>query len=308
MNLSHRQLRQFIAAASLPSLSRAAEACHLSQPAFSRALQALESTLGVRLFDRGTRHLRLTADGERLLPLARRLLDDLDELAREARAPRGGLGGTVTLAVGTAFGSSVLPLALQRFTARHPQVSVHVIDDNSRGITERVQSGAVDLGIGSVVGPAAALQGLRLLSAPLGVIAAPALHGLGPRATLAQLRRLPLVKEAEDTSVMTLLREAGSPWVMPMQHGVEVSSLAIQLALVAAGVGASILSALGASHPMARGLLFVPLRPAIVRHVQLLQRRDRALRPAAQALADGLVEALAEAKLHPRVQVARFGR
>ena len=122
------------------------------------------------------------------------------------------------------------------------------------------------------------------------------------------LRRLPLVKEAEDTSVMTLLREAGSPWVGPMQQGVEVSSLAIQLALVAAGVGASILSALGASHPVARGLLFVPLRPAIERHVQLLQRRDRALRPAAQALADCLVEALTEAPLHPRVRVARFGR
>jgi len=137
------------------------------------------------------------------------------------------------------------------------------------------------------------------------VIAAPERHGLGPRATLAQLRRLPLVKEAEDTSVMNLLREAGSPWVGPMEHGVEVSSLAIQLALVAAGVGVSILSALGASHPVARGLLFVPLRPAIERHVQLLQRRDRALRPAAQALADCLIEAVAEVPLHPRVRVAR---
>ncbi len=308
-NLSRRQLQQFVAAASQPSLSRAAEQCHLSQPAFSRALQALEAALGTRLFERSTRHLALTRDGERLLPRARRLLEDIDELARDARQPRSGeLAGRVSLAVGTAFGSTVLPQALGAFFARHPRVRVQVIDDNSRGITERVHSGAVDLGIGSVVGAGGALLGTPLLSAPLGVIAAPARHGLPARATLAQLRRLPLVKESEDTSIMSLLREAGSPWVGPMEDGVEASSLAIQLALVAQGLGASIVSALGASHPMARGLLFVPLRPLLLRHVQLLQRKDRALRPAAAALAAAVQQAAASAPLHAQVRRHRAPR
>ncbi len=307
MNLSRRQLRQFVVAATQPSLSRAAELCHLSQPAFSRALQALERGLGTRLFERSTRHLALTPEGTRLLPLARRVLDDLDEISREARAPRGAagqLGGTVSMAVGTAFGSSVLPLALRGYLARHPQVRVLVIDDNSRGITERVQEGAVDFGIGSVVGSASALHGLRLLSAPLGVIAALALHGLPARAPLAQLRRLPLVKESEDTSIMSLLREAGSPWVGPMERGVEVTSLALQLSLVAAGVGASIVSALGASHPIARGLHFAPLRPRLERHVQLLYRKDRPLRPAAAAMVLAVQQAVAAAELHAAVQRA----
>jgi LysR family carnitine catabolism transcriptional activator len=208
----------------------------------------------------------------------------------------------VVLAVGTAFGSTVLPVALKAFCALHPRVRVQVIDDNSRGITERVHDGRVDLGIGSVVGPGGALQGTPLLSAPLGVIAAPARHGLPARATLAQLRRLPLVKESEDTSIMSLLREAGSPWVGPMEEGVEVSSLAIQLALVSQGLGASIVSSLGASHPMASGLLFVPLRPLLLRHVQLLQRKDSPLRPAAAVLADTLQQAALMAPLHALVR------
>jgi LysR family transcriptional regulator, carnitine catabolism transcriptional activator len=185
-------------------------------------------------------------------------------------------------------------------------VRVQLIDDNSRGITERVHDGAVDLGIGSVVGAGGALSGTPLLSAPLGVIAAPARHGLPARATLAQLRRLPLVKESEDTSIMSLLREAGSPWVGPMEDGVEASSLAIQLALVAQGLGASIVSALGASHPMAQGLLFVPLRPLLLRHVQVLQRKDRPLRPAAAALVAELQRAAAAAPLHAQVRRPRL--
>lgn len=298
VNLSRRQLQHFVAAATQPSLSRAAEQCHLSQPAFSRALQALEAALGTRLFDRSTRHIALTRDGERLLPRARQLLEDIDELAREAREPRDAeFSGRVSLAVGTAFGSTVLPLALQAFCSRHPRVRVQIIDDNSRGITERVHAGSVDLGIGSVVGAGGALLGTPLLSVPLGVIAAPQRHGLPARATLKQLRQLPLVKESEDTSIMSLLREAGSAWVRPMEEGVEASSLAIQLALVAQGLGASIVSALGASHPMARGLLFVPLRPQLLRHVQLLQRKDRPLRPAAAALAAAVQQAAAASPL-----------
>jgi LysR family transcriptional regulator, carnitine catabolism transcriptional activator len=306
VNLSRRQLQQFVAAASHPSLSRAAEQCHVSQPAFSRALQALEVALGTRLFERSTRHLALTRDGERLLPRARRLLEDIDELARDAREPLGSeLAGSVSLAVGTAFGSTVLPKALHAFCSRHPRVRVQVIDDNSRGITERVHDGVVDLGIGSLVGAGGALQGAPLLSAPLGVIAAPARHGLPARATLAQLRRLPLVKESEDTSIMSLLREAGSPWVGAMEDGVEASSLAIQLALVAQGLGVSIVSALGASHPMARGLLFVPLRPVLLRHMQLLHRKDRSQRPATAALAVAIQQAVMTAPLHAQVRRQR---
>ena len=78
-DLSTRQLRAFLALADRNHFTRAAEACHLSQPAFSALIQALEQAVGTRLFDRSTRSVQLTPEGRLFEPAARRLLDDMHE-------------------------------------------------------------------------------------------------------------------------------------------------------------------------------------------------------------------------------------
>lgn len=302
MNLTQRQLLLFTTIAATRNLSRASERLHLSQPAFTRALQALEAQLGVRLFHRSTRALELSADGRRFLPAAQRLLADMQQALQDLQGRGDTLSGPVSLALGTAFGGCVLPAALQRLAQRHPAVRVQVRDDSSRGITARVLDGEVDFGIGSVLGPAPGLLTRSLLVAPLGLLAHPAHHRLPARASIASAARLPLVKEADDTSIMQLLRDQGSAWAAAMDGGTEVSSLSLQLALVRAGVGVALLSALAASHPEAHDLRFVPITPRLQRQVVLMQRRDRPLRPAAQALADMLDEVLPGLPLHPLVR------
>jgi LysR family transcriptional regulator, carnitine catabolism transcriptional activator len=305
MNLSQRQLQLFLTTAETLNLSRASERVHLSQPALSRALQALEAQLGVTLFHRSTRHIELSADGRRFLPHAKRLLDDLQQAVAELRGRESGIAGRVTLMVGTAFGCSVLPRALRLLAEHHPAVKVQLTDANSGAITAAAVAGDVDLGIGSVVGPAPGLQLQPLLSAPLGLVWNRAVHRVPARPTPRSAAGLPLIKESEDTSIMQLLRAHGSPWAQTMEGGIETSSLALQLALVQAGLGISVISALGASHPQAVGLGFAPFSPAIERHVQLMWRRDRPLRPAARALAQALQGALAPPwKLHRRVRAA----
>lgn len=305
MNITQRQLLLFTTAAATLNVTRASELVHLSQPAFTRALQALEAQLGVALFRRTTRSLALTAEGRRFLPDAQRLLADLQHAVRDLAGRQRGLSGTVTLAVGTAFACVVLPRVLRRFAQRHPDVRITMRDDNSEGITARVAHGDVDFGIASVIGGGALLESRRLLSAPLGLLANPAHHPLPARPTLARLRPLPLIKEADDTSIMTLLRQHGSTLVGTMERGIEVSSLAVQLALVRAGVGVAVLSALGASHPSARGLAFVPLAPAIRRELFLMHRRDRPLRAPARALADAVRAELPQAPLDARIAIDR---
>lgn len=302
MNITQRQLRLFTATAAAGSLSGASQRLHLSQPAFTRALQALEAQLGVRLFERTTRRLALTAEGRRFLPAAQRLLAEMDQALAELHGQPAGLAGSVTIALGSAFGGSVMPALLKTWHAQHPAVRLALVDDNSRGITARVLQGEADLGIGSVLGAAPGLVTRVLLSAPLGLLAHPLHHRLPQRATMATAAALPLVKEADDTSVMQLLRAHGSPLVAAMERGVEVTSLSLQLALVHAGVGVAVLSALGASHPQAAGLRFVPLSPRVERQVVLMHRRDRPLRAPAQALVDALGPALAAAQLHAQVR------
>ena len=304
MNLTQRQLRMFVTAAAVGNISRASEALHISQPALTRALQEFESQLGVALFVRTTRQLALTPEGERFLPVAQRLLHDLTEAATLIQGEATGQRGSVSLAVGEAFGCTVLPDILQAFVKTHPGVRVRVVNDNSQGITRRVSQGEVDFGIGSPVGRTEALRCTKLLSAPLGLLFNPQLYQLKAWVRTETLADLPLLKEGSDTSIVSVLRAQGSDLVAHMDPGVEVTSLALQLAMARAGVGIAVVSALGASHRDAADLRFSPLRPAVQREVFVLQQRDRALSVSARGLIEAVVAGATGARVH---RLVKFG-
>lgn len=304
MNLSQRQLQMFVTTAKAMHVSRASEQLHISQPALSRAIQELESQLGVKLFARSTRQLALTHEGAHFLPVAQRLLYDLEHAARDLAEQATGLSGTVTLALGTAFGCTVLPSILRHFGQSHPKVRVRLIDDNSAGISSRVARAEADLGIGSVFGDTSILHCQLLLTAPLGLLGDPKRFDLVAATQKGELHHLPLLKEPSDSSVMQVLQIRGSALVPIMGTGVEVSSLALQLALAQSGVGVAVMSALGASHPQAQGLQFVALQPAMEREVFLLSRRDRELNPSARAFVQALAASLKQVQLHRSVRIA----
>jgi len=303
MNLSERQLRLFVTTAALGNVSRASEVLHISQPALTRAITAFESQMGAPLFLRTTRRVVLTPEGEAFLPTAKRLLEDLVEAGRIFSPQGQGIKGQVTVAVGSSFGSIVLPGAIAAFQAAYPDVRLRVVDDNSEGIARKVRLADVDLGIGSPVGDVDALACRRLLTAPLGLLAPPG-HFEITDADAQGVQRLPLLRESPDTSIMQLLRMHGSALLAPMSQGVEVSSLAIQLALAEAGVGVAVLSALGASHPLARCMRFVPLQPQVERELFMMRRRDRPPSLAARAFEDAVVRHLPQAALRPEVTLS----
>lgn len=284
MNLSQKQLRLFVTLAQTQNMSRCAEQLCVTQPALTKALQEFESQLGVCLFDRTTRRMRLTHEGERFLPMAQRLLDDLQQAVKEVQGLSSGMGGKVVLAVGAAFATTLLPLALADFHAQHPDVSIRVIEDNSGGITSRVVHAEADVGIGTPVGDIGLLTCEALLTASLGVLGDPGVFRLRSAAAADDLCQLPLLKEPHDTSIAQVLRAHGSPLVARMEGGIEVSSLGLQIALASVGAGVAVVSALGASHPAAQHLRFVPLKPRLVREIFLMHRRDRTPSAATRAL------------------------
>jgi LysR family carnitine catabolism transcriptional activator len=294
----------FVTTAALLNISRASEVLHISQPALSRALQELESQLGVKLLLRTTRQLTLTHEGRQFLPVAQRLLRDLEQAASDLRQQATGLTGAVTLALGTAFGCTVLPGILRSFAISHPGVRLTLIDDNSAGISSRVTRAEADLGIGSLFGDTSGMVCRLLLTAPLGLLGDATRFDLHTAIETGDFTQLSLLNEPADSSIMQVLQSRGSALVQPMGKGLEVTSLALQLALAQAGVGVAVMSALGASHPQARGLRFVPLKPMMEREVFLMQRRDRALNPSAKAFANALQAGLAQATVHPSIKLA----
>lgn len=307
MNMNQRQLRMFTVLAQVQHFSRASELLHISQPALTRSIQDLESQLGVPLFNRTTRQLSLSEDGRRFLPMAQRLLGDMEHIAQDLRAQSEGIRGLVTVALGTAFGSVLMPAVLQQLQKTHPDVQVRLLDDNSAGITSRVLRAEADVGIGSPMGDTAALSCVRLASAAIGLLANPDYFDLNEPIDLGATAQLPLLREPQDTSIMHVLHSRGSELVGHMQRGIEVSNLAIQLALVREGVGIGVMSALGASHALAQGMRFAPLSPAISREVFLMTQRTRRLTLAPQALIAVLHDTLDRVSkestpLHPLVQ------
>jgi LysR family cyn operon transcriptional activator len=148
MNL--RALRTFVATADSGGLGRASERLHVSQPAASRQIDALEAEFGVPLFQRAGRRLQLTAEGEDLLRQSRRLLVDANLLAERARALKAGQVGTLRVAAAPQNISSVLAPFLPRYRDRHPGISVQLIEGSAAQQRSRLEHGEVHVAIMAV--------------------------------------------------------------------------------------------------------------------------------------------------------------
>lgn len=126
MNRMH-EIEVFIAVAEAGSFAAAARRLHLSPPAVTRAIAALEDRLGARVFQRTTRNVTITDIGARFLETARRVLSDLDAAEREAMGETTAPQGHLTLTASVTFGRSALAPVVGAFLAGHPRVSVSVL-------------------------------------------------------------------------------------------------------------------------------------------------------------------------------------
>ena len=149
MNLSTRELHAFVALAEQRSFTRAAGSCHLSQPAFSALIRALEESLGSRLFDRTTRSIELTAAGLAFIEPARRLLRDAEEAVADVRDHAARKRGRVSVAVLPSLAAGWLPPLLADYHARYPGIELDVADVLSDACIERARSGAANFALAS---------------------------------------------------------------------------------------------------------------------------------------------------------------
>lgn len=145
MNL--RSLRMFVATAELGGLGRACARLHLSQPAASRQIHALEAEFGVRLFHRIGRNLQLTAEGEDLLQHSRRLLADTDFLTERARALKSGHTGTLRVGANPQNIGGVLAAFLPRYRRRHPGIEFQLVEGTAVQHGSRLERGEIHVAI-----------------------------------------------------------------------------------------------------------------------------------------------------------------
>ncbi|RZI42051.1 LysR family transcriptional regulator [Herbaspirillum sp. HC18] len=302
MNVTLKQIRAFLAIAEYGTYSRASLALHISQPALTRLIQDLEAAVDLRLVERSSNGTRLTIDGEEFRPIASQLVRDMENSVKDLKQRSKGIRGTVTLAVGTAFSTTFIPPLIRHCRDTHPGIKIVVRDDNSEGIVQRVADGEADFGIGSLVGDLSRLTVQPLLSAPLGVLASPDHFPLPDKICLADVMQYPIIYHSPDTSIWHILNKNVTGASLA-EHGVAVATnLATVMAFVTEGVGVTVMSALGASAPMARNLQFVPLLDeGVVRKVYIFSRNSTPLSKAASVVRDQILSPEYRGKLRDQV-------
>ncbi|MFV0625315.1 LysR family transcriptional regulator [Sphingomonas sp. ac-8] len=140
-------LKLFLQVAKSSSFSETARIAAVSQPALSRTIRLLEENLGVRLFDRDTRNVRLTAAGELLLPAVQRLVRDYEDTFAELAQSFSGERGRVAIGALPSMAANLLPRALTDFCGDHPHVELTIHEGLSGNLLQQMLDRRIDIAI-----------------------------------------------------------------------------------------------------------------------------------------------------------------
>jgi DNA-binding transcriptional LysR family regulator len=251
-----RHLRYFVAVAEHASVRGASEQLHVTQPAISRQIQDLEEALGVALFERTPRGLRLTLAGGAYLREARGILQQVEQAARVAQRVAAGVSGHVRMGfVENAVWGGLVPNALQAFQQKAPQVGIELTPMNTPEQLDAIDAGQLDGGFIYHFGALPEqFASLPLLENGV-VLAAPASWSFGRRKTVraAQLAGKPFITFPRHVYPAYYDRLIGACERAGLTLDVvqEVSTEAAILSLVSAGVGAAIVNSANRERPPA---------------------------------------------------------
>lgn len=287
-------LKGFVAAARHLSFTKAGEELHLSQSAISRQVQTLEEQLGVALFQRSTRALHLTPEGERLFRTASELLARLGSVVEDITASRRRPRVTVSASIGVA--ALWLVPRLSGFQARYPDIGIRVSADNRPVDLEAEE---VDVALRYSTPEAAPAGSLKLFDEALAPVVAPALAAIlpdGPRLSAANLPHLTLLSFEDGRDYPWLRWESWQSWLggplNPAQGLLQFNHYdqCIYAALAGQGVALGRLPLIRDHLEAGRLVPLAPPQPTPGQRAYYLLRNPSARRPEVEAFADWLIQ------------------
>lgn len=289
MSISDRVLQAFLVLAEVQKFTVAAERCHMTQSALSQLIARLEERVGVRLFERGTRSVRLTPEGERLVISARRITNELENALVDLQAIATLESGQVSMAVIPSLAAFWIPDVLQKYREKFPRIRIHLHDVSSARCHEMVRKGLVDFSLSSQPGLPGEVDA-KLLFEETVYIACPASHPLAKRKTLG-LTDLHGLEFVHLLGTNRMLVRAGNDIRQTKQvmidagvvdSGLEVEHMSTLAGLVAAGLGACLMPGFSLPQFSSPGIRTVKLkRDALVRPIYFSKPKGAALSLAA---------------------------
>jgi DNA-binding transcriptional LysR family regulator len=305
LNITLRQIEAFLAVARDEGFTRAGERLHLTQSAVSLLVRELERQLGLRLFDRTTRAVRLTEAGRGFHPFAEKALLELQSAIDDARDLIDLKRGRVVVAAPPLMASHLVPPVLARFRDTHPGVTLVLRDLLADEILTRVLAGEVDVGIGTFPTVDQGIESAALARDTL-ILVCPKGHALAKRRSVRwrDLAEHPLISLDRHSSLRPIADRALATLPTSSRPAYEVSFVTTAIGMVEAGLGVAalpsyILLSTRHAHLVTRRLV----EPVVEREISVVTRRGRTLSPAAQTFAD-----LARQEIRLRLSETRPGR
>jgi DNA-binding transcriptional LysR family regulator len=254
MGMDVRQLEMFRAVAEEGGFTRAAQRLHVSQSAVSRQVKLLEEELGGRLLHRTGKGVTLTSQGELLLTAANRIHRDIQDVAWQISETQKLQRGSLSLGGGMTVCMYVLPKLLKKFRSLYKEVELRVTSGTSEAILRLVRNHQVDLGLLTLPVVASDLEVHPVLKEEMVVVTAPR-HPLSRERAVEprSLGRYPLILFERGSNTRKVLDEFFLEQEIPVDVAMETENVEIIKAMVANGLGISIIPYAAIARDMRSG-------------------------------------------------------
>ncbi|MDP2073912.1 LysR family transcriptional regulator [Hydrogenophaga sp.] len=289
INISMRDFDAFLALAQTQHFTRAAEQCHLSQSAFSQKIGRIEASAGVLLFERSTRHVTLTPEGEVFAEEVRRIQADMRQAFSGLQDLAHRRVGRVAVAALPSVAAEWMPQVIARYAKTNPQIKIELFDTLAGPALSMLREGRADMAITSG-------EDLRefecvVLRLEKFFFICRDDHPLAGKTSVTLLQAIgaDMIHLARSSSVRQHLQSQPAMLSAP-PHSLEVEHLATLAALVAQGLGVSVVPELTLFHFRRERLKAIPIRDRQLRRpIVLARHKARALSIAAKAMFDEVV-------------------
>ena len=296
--MNPKNLLSFTKVVEFGTINRAASQLHITQPALSRRIGALEDELKTRLFDRSGQGVTLTDAGMVLRDHADGLLRHIEQVRLELVTRASTPSGSLSVGLPAPFRSVISSKLVPAFCIAYPQVKLHVFENSPNLILDMLLAGSLELGVISSEDSQAGLICEPLLTERLFLAGAPdaGLDATQPVAA-ARLAELPLVQAVRSSAVRTVLARYFGKQGVELDYNVEVEGIHLMIDVAASGHSFTVLPYSAIREPLKAGLIsaasltdltieWTIARP-LERQISLASRRfAEALRQAAKAEID----------------------
>ncbi len=291
MNFTLNQLRIFKSVAETGSVTRAAEALNLTQPAVSIQLRNLQREFDLPLTETINKKLYLTAFGKEIARGVDVLLHEAETLGKISNKEGGLLRGKLRISV-VSTGKYVIPYFLTEFLKRQPGVELVLDVSNKQGVLRDLQTNTVDMSLVSTMPRNLELKSLALLKNELVLVGSHHLNLPKTRNQHDLLKRLTLILREDGSATYTAMQEFLDRNELAVHRRIQLTSNEAVKQAVIAGLGVSILPMIGIRHELAAGRLkIIPMKGLPIKTTwRLVWHRDKKHSPVAAAFLEYIHE------------------